>query len=181
LSGFDLANNTDARVDISGLTGSLGSPSPITFQKLKSGATGALLVRKMSVIVDHGDVSLASPANHKVIFFEGNVNGFTASPYLQVVTTPTRTFDLSTNGVSIVIKKLTGTIDIGVVKVIRSPDIQIIGGKFTASVNVHDISPESGAEYTISLCPSGVEETGTLPANTPIGLCIPDQAFMTLL
>jgi hypothetical protein len=185
LSGFDLASNTDARVDTSGLAGNLGSPTPITFQQLKSGNTGQLRVRKMSVIVDHGDVPLTESANHKVTFKEGNVNGFLASPFLQVVTTPTRTFDLSTNGVSIVIKKLTdgnGNPVDEVVKVIRSADIQIIGGKFSASVNVNEISPESGAQYTISLCPNGAEETLPLTdTTTPLGLCIPDQAFMTLL
>ena len=179
--GTDLVNNPDARVDVSGLAGSLASPSPITFQKLKSGSTGGLRVRKMSVIVDHGQ-DPEQFANHKVTFKEGNVNGFTASPYLQVVTGVTRTFDLSTNGVSIVIQKLTGTFDVGVVKVIRSADIQIIGGKFSTSVNVNEISPESGAQYTISLCPNGAEQTLPLTdTTTPLGLCIPDQAFMTLL
>ena len=106
---------------------------------------------------------------------------------LQIVTGLARTTDLSTNGVSITITKLTSPGNTGivprVVKVIPSGGIVINGGKFTASVNVNELDPESGAQYTISLCPNGAEADAGVgaPANTPLGLCIPDQAFMTLL
>jgi hypothetical protein len=180
--GTDLVNNPDARVDTSGLVGNLASPCCITFGQLQQGTTGKLRVRKMSLIVDHG-TDTTEFANHKVMFFDGNVNGFNAFSTLQVVTDVTRTFELSTNGVSIVITKLGGTFGQGVVKVIRSGEIVINGGKFTASVNVNDIQPESGAEYTIALCPSGAETDSGAQTDPllPPGLCIGDQAFMTLL
>jgi hypothetical protein len=186
--GTDLVNNGDARVDTSGLLGNLSSPCCMTFKQFTTGQTGKLVVRRISLVVDHGDVPLATPANHKVVFLDGNVNGATAfstdpsTTALQTVTGVERTFDLSTEGVSIVIRKLTGS-NQGIVKVIRSQDIVINGGKFTASVNVNDIDAESGAQYTISLCPNGAESGSGADTDplVPPGLCIPDQAFMTLL
>lgn len=177
--GLNLPTDTAARVDISGLTGNLASTVPITFPQLKQGQLGNLRVRKMSVIVDHGQ-DPNQFASHKVVFKDGNVNGFTAASSLQVVTGLTRTFDLSTNGVSMVIQKLTGQ-NPGIKKVITSGGIQINGGKFVASVNVNEIDAESGAEYTISLCTNGAEQTGALPPNTPVGICIPAQAYFSLL
>jgi hypothetical protein len=188
--GTDLVNNPDARVDLSGLVGSLAAPCCDTFKKFQTGQTGQLRVRRISVIVDHGldDPLHAVPANHKVIFKDGNVNGVTALASLQVVAGVARTVDLSTNGVSITITKLTspsaGSSFVPVVvKVIPSSQIVINGGKFTTSVNVNELQPESGAQYTISLCPNGAESDAAIsaPANTPLGLCISDQAFMTLL
>src|SRR4030095_10538045 len=105
--GLNLLTDTAARVDISGLTGNLASTVPITFPQLKQGQLGNLRVRKMSVIVHHGQ-DANQFASHKGVFKDGNVNGFTAASSLQVVTGLTRTFDLSTNGVSMVIQKLTG-------------------------------------------------------------------------
>ena len=181
--GTDLVNNPDARVDTSGL-GSLASACCVTFKTLQQGQLGKLLVRRISLVVDHGEEALTVFNNHKVVFRDGSVNGITALSSLQVVTGLQRTSDLSTNGVSITITKLTSPSNSSfvptVVKVIRSGSIVINGGKFTTSVNINDLAPESGAQYTISLCPNGVEE-GTYPANTPVGLCIGDQAFMTLL
>lgn len=190
--GTDLVNSADARVDTSGLLGNLASPCCITFKQLQQGQTAKLSLRRMSVIVDHGldDLLHAVPANHKVIFRDGNVNGITAFSTLQVVTGLERMFDLSTNGVSITITKLTSPNNTGVVprvvKVIPSGSIVINGGKFTTSVNVNELDPESGAQYTLSLCPNGAD-TGSglepLPNSPPVplGLCISDQAFMTLL
>jgi hypothetical protein len=181
ITGVDLVANPDARVDISGLTGNLASTVPITFTQLKLAPIGNLRVRKMSVIVDHGQ-DTSQFANHKVVFKDGTIvtpaGTFSAAASLQVVTGFTRVTDLSTNGVSFVIEKLTGQ-NPGIVKVIRSANIEITGGKYTTSVNVNEIQPESGKEYTISLCINGAEETSA-PANAPVGICIPDQAFFTL-
>ena len=259
-TSVDLVANPNARVDISGLTGNLASTVPITFTQLKQGPLGNLRVRKMSVVVDHGQdtvtqprgtvgtgdndathvkldagasgtddfyngmvIQLAvgvnplqyrtitdyvgstkiatvgaawtnnpvdatstfvvNPSNHKVVFKDGTIvtpaGTFSAADSLQVVTGPlTRVTDLSTNGVSFVIQKLTGQ-NPGIVKVIRGANIEISGGKYTTSVKLADISPESGKEYTVSLCINGAEETSA-PANVPVGICIPDQAFFTL-
>jgi hypothetical protein len=189
--GTDLVNNPDARVDLSGLVGNLAAPCCNTFKKFQTGQTGQLRVRRISLIVDHGlddPLPYQVPANHRIVFNDGNVNGVTARSSLQIVTGFARTVDLSTNGVSIAITKLTSP-SVGpsfvpvVVKVIPSSQIVINGGKFTTSVNVNQLQPESGAQYTVSLCPNGAESDAGLgaPANTPLGLCIPDQAFMTLL
>jgi len=182
--GLDIVNIPGARVDPSGLVGNLMAPCCITFAKAQGGQLGKFLVRKIAFIV--GRPESPSDANFKATFLEGNVNGIQASPSLQLVTGVTRTFDLSTNGVSIVITKLTSPLarPVGVVKVVRSTDIVINGGKFTTSVNINDIQPESGATYGISLCPSGAE-TDFVPdgdaALTPPGICIANQATMELL
>ena len=127
--GTDLVNNAAARVDPSGLVGNLAAPCCITFGKAKTGQIGKLLVRKIAFIVSQGTPPAAPAENYKTTFMDGNVNGTTALASLQQVTGVTRTTDLSTNGVSIVITKLTGNIPpLGVVKVVRSADIQIIGG-----------------------------------------------------
>jgi hypothetical protein len=172
-------------VDTSGLLGSLSSECCITFQQLQQGQTAKLQIRRIALVVDHGQ-DANEFANHKVVFFDGNINGITALSSLQLVTGQQRTFDLATNGVSITITKLTSPGNASfvptVVKVIRSGSIVINGGKFAASVNINDLQPESGARYTIGLCPDGAEEVDpSLPANTPLGLCIGDPAFMTLL
>jgi hypothetical protein len=184
--GLDLVNNPDARVDPSALLGNLASPCCITFKQAQ-GKYGKFLVRKMALLVDHGDQPLTTPMNHEVTFFDGNINGVTAASFLEVVTGIVRTFDLSTNGVSIVISKLTlNQVPLAeplIVKVIRSADIQINGGKFVSSVNVNDLQPDvGGTEYAINLCPNGVEvpDPPLLPT-VPLGICIPDQAIMTLL
>jgi hypothetical protein len=82
---------------------------------------------------------------------------------------------------SIVITKLTGTSNLGVVKVIRSGNITTGGNNFTVNPNISmsDIFPESGATYAFSLCPSGVEQTDA-PENTVIGICIANQAILTI-
>jgi hypothetical protein len=184
--GADLVNNEDERVDTSGLVGNLASPCCITFEQLQQGQTGKLVVRRISVVLDQGSPS-TSPANYKVIFKDGSVNGITAFATLQVVTGEQRTFDLDTSGVSFTVVKLTSPSNPNfvptVVKVIPSSQIVINGGKFTAHVNVTELAAESGAQYTISLCPNGAESDAAIgaPPNTPVGLCIPDQAFFTLL
>lgn len=203
--GTDLVNNPDARVDTSGLAGNLASPCCITFKKFQQGSTGQLLVRKMSLIVDHGigvPLTPCSPsdtsacANHMVTFFDGNVNGFTALSSLQIVTGVTRTFDLSTDGVNIMITKLSDPTAPAsyqatlpkIVTIVPSTDITINGGKYTSSVNVNALEPNSGATYAVSLCPNGsaidpilnpLQDTSG--AWRPQGICIPDQAIFTLL
>ena len=194
LSGVNLVGNLDARVDISGLAGNLASPCCITFGQFQKGTLGKYLVRKVAFIVSRSESLLDSAKNFKVTFNDGQVNTFKASdvdpmsglPSLQVVTGETRNFDLSTNGVSFVITKLTSPSagPVGVVKVVRSADIVINGGKFTASVNINDIRPESGAKYGVSLCPNGAETNFAPdgdPLLTPPGICIAQQAIMTLL
>jgi len=184
--GLDIVNIPGARVDPSGLVGNLMAPCCITFAKAQGGQLGKFLVRKIAFIVSPASPPADPAENYKVTFFDGNVNGITAFSSLQAVTGVTRIFDLSTNGVSIVITKLTSptAAPLGVVKVVRSTDIVINGGKFTTSVNINDIQPESGATYGISLCPSGAE-TDFVPdgdaALTPPGICIANQATMELL
>jgi len=130
----------------------------------------------MSLIVDQGSVPGLN--NQKVTFLDGNVNGITAASTLETVTNPQRTFDLPTTGVSMVITKLTGS-GTGVVKVILNPGIN--GGEYRTQVNVNELFPEpDGTTYSIDLCLSGAASPG-LPPNTPIGICIPTQAIMTLL
>jgi hypothetical protein len=185
--GADIVNNPDARVDLSGLTGNLSSPCCTTFVKAKGGQLGKYLVRKIAFIVSPASPPADPAENYKTTFLDGNVNGFPAQSSLQVVADVTRTFDLSTNGVSIVITKLTSpsASGLGVVKVVRSTDIVINGGKFTTNVSVNDIQPESGAQYGISLCPNGAETdfapSGPDPELTPPGICIANQATMGLL
>jgi hypothetical protein len=123
--------------------------------------------------------------NYGVQFLEGNVNGITAASSLQTVTNFVRKTDLSTNGVSITITKLT-SISVppqptGVVAVIPSSQIIINGGKYTTSINVNQMQAESGASYAISLCPNGTEQNDpNLAPNTVLGNCIADQSRMTL-
>lgn len=183
--GTDLVNNPDARVDTSAMLGQFSAPCCITFAQFRQGARAQLRVRKIAFVVDQGSPAspLPDPVNHKVIFLDGSVNSATAFATLEVVTDVTRTFDLSTNGVSIVITKLSGTSGLGVVKVIRSGQIVINGGKFTASVNVNDIQAESGAQYAISLCPDGAEAESGANDNPLVapGICISEAALMTLL
>ena len=164
----NIVTNPDARVDPSGLLENLDAPCCVTFANAKSGQLGKFLVRKIAFIVSRPVSPALDPDepffdNFKVTFHDGTVtgNGITVSAQssLQVVTGVTRSLDLSTNGVSFVITKLSSPTDaeLGIVKVIRSTDIVINGGKFTTSVNVNDIQPESGAQYGISLCPNGAE------------------------
>jgi hypothetical protein len=181
--GGDIKNNPDARVDASQLLGGLAVPCCRKFSDLQKGQIGNARVRKLSFVVSRPISPASDPAeNYKVVFKDANLNGITAVSSLRVVAGETRvTEGLSTNGVSFVITKLTGT-NRGVKKVIPSSGITINGGKFTASVNVNDIDPESGAQYGISLCPNGTEENDPLlPPNTVLGICIADQAIMTLL
>jgi hypothetical protein len=184
--GTDLVNNPDERVDTSGLIGNLASPCCITFKHLQQGQTGPLIVRKLSLIVDHGnDPSMF--ANHKATFFDGNVNGVTASSSLQIVTGFQQITDLPTNGVSMVIRKLTlnqaRVLNPPVVKVLLDPEIQINGGEYRSHVDVNDLIPDiGGTQYSIDLCLFGaVEVDPSVTATTPRGTCIPGQAIMTLL
>jgi hypothetical protein len=181
--GLDIVNNPDARVDPSALAGNLAAPCCITFSQAKQGQLGNSRVRKIAFIVSRPVSPPSDPAdNYKVTFFDGNVNGVTALSSLQVPTGFTRvpTAQLSTNGLSIVITKLTGS-NPGVVKVIRSGAIATGGNKYSTTAAVGDLLPESGALYSVGLCPSGTEENDpSLPANTPIGTCIANHATMTL-
>lgn len=183
--GANIVGNPDARVDLSGLAGNLAAPCCVTWAQARQGSLGNALVRKIAFIVSRPVSPASDPAdNYKVTFFDGNINGVTALSSLMVVTGFARvpTEQLSTNGVSFVITKLTGSANIGVVKVIRSGNITTDGNKYSVDphVNVNEIFPESDAQYSISLCPSGVEETDpSLPANTPIGICIANNARLT--
>ncbi|HKZ03966.1 MAG TPA: hypothetical protein VJU81_00725 [Methylomirabilota bacterium] len=183
--GADIKNNPDARVDASQLLGGLAVPCCSKFSDLQKGQIGNARVRKIAFVVSRPISPPSDPLteNYKVLFKDANVNGITAVSSLRVVTGETRvTGELSTNGVSFVITKLTGTFGLGIKKVIPSSEITIIGGKFAGSVNTNDIDPESGAQYGISLCPNGTEQNDpSLPPNTPLGICIADQAIMTLL
>ena len=183
--GLNILSNPDARVDTSGLAGNLASACCLTFGQLQKGQLGKYLVRKIAFVVSPGTPAANPAENYKVTFFDGNVTGngisVSALSSLQLVTGVARSFDLITNGVSIVITKLTGN-NPGIVKVVRSQDIVINGGKFTTSVAINDMSPESGADYSVSLCPNGAEQTDpNLPVNTPLGICISDQARLRLL
>jgi hypothetical protein len=183
--GADIPGNPDARVDLSGLTGNLQAPCCVTWAQAKNGSLGNALVRKIAFIVSRPVSPPSDPLtdNYKVTFFDGNVNGVTALSSLMVATGFTRvpTAQLSTTGLSIVITKLTGTSNLGVVKVIRSGNITTGGNNFTVNPNISmsDIFPESGATYAFSLCPSGVEQTDA-PENTVIGICIANQAILTI-
>jgi hypothetical protein len=182
--GADIRNNPDARVDGSELLGGLRTTVPGTFRSFQNGQVGNAFVRKIAFVVSRPVSPVSDPnENYKVTFFDGNVNGVTALSSLQKVTGEVRITDLSPNGVSITITKLTspGNLGTGIVKVVPSSQIQIIGGKFTTSVSVNEISAESGAQYGISLCPNGTEENSSLADNTVLGVCIADQAIMTLL
>ncbi len=174
--GLDIVNNPDARVDPSRLPGNLAEPCCITFRDAQQGVTGQLRIRKMSLIVDQGSVPGLN--NQKVTFLNGNVNGIQAASALETVTDFQRTFDLPTTGVSMVVTKISGE-DQGVKKVILNPEIT--GGEYRTQVNVNELSPDTGGTtYSVDLCLSGAASEG-LPANTPIGICIPTQAIMTLL
>ena len=179
--GADIVGNPDARVDLSGLAGNLATPCCIKFSAANKGNVGNLRVRRIAFIVSRPVSPPSDPAeNYKVTLFDASVNGISAGSSLQVITNFVRVTDLSTNGVSIVIQKLTTAIpngNTGVVKVVPSSGIIINGGKFTTSVNVNDIQAESQQSYAISLCPNGTTDNDpNLPANTVIGNCIADNA-----
>ena len=186
--GADIVGNPDARVDLSGLAGNLAEPCCETWAQARRGSLGNALVRKIAFVVSRPVSPASDPdVNFKVTFFDGNVNGVTALSSLMVATGFTRvpTAELSTNGVSFVITKLTGSNNIGVVKVIRSGSISTEGNKYSVvpHINVNEIFPESGAQYSISLCLNGEEERDPslppLAPNTPIGICIADNARLT--
>jgi hypothetical protein len=185
--GLDVVNNPVARVDPSGLAGNLAGPCCITFGQAQQGTLGNSRVRKIAFIVSRPVSPASDPAdNYKVQFFDGNVNGVTALSSLMVATGFTRvpTAQLSTTGVSIVITKLSGTNNLGVVKVIRSGNISTGGNNFTVTPNISmgDLFPESGARYAFSLCPSGVETDldPSLDPKTVLGICIANQAILLL-
>jgi hypothetical protein len=187
--GADIPGNPDARVDLSGLAGNLAAPCCVTWAHAKQGSLGNALVRKIAFIVSRPVSPPSDPAdNYKVTFFDGNVNGVQALSSLMVATGFTRvpTAQLSTAGVSIVITRLFSPVlnlPLGVIKVIRSGNLSTAGNNYTVTPNINmgELSPERGGKYGFSLCPSGVEETDPdLPDNTPIGICIADQATLTL-
>jgi hypothetical protein len=200
----DLVNNQNARVDISALFGNLAKPCCTTFKSFQTGQTGQALVRKLALVVDHGigvPLTPCSPsntsacANHKITFYDGNVNGVTARSSLQTVTNVVRVTDLVPDGVAIVITKLSdpaappNTLP-KVVKVIQNPPegspgpalVVINGGKFTTSVKVVDIEATTGAKYAFNLCPnsSDVTDENPLVAGVARGVCISDQGLATL-
>jgi len=176
-TAVDILNNSDARVDASGILVNNPPLGLVTFGSVRTGTIGNLFVRKIAFIVDRGVSGVDTTDNFKATFVDGNVNGITAQSSLQVVTDQVRVTPTSTNGVYIVVTKLDGTNNVGVVKVIPPSDIVINGGKYTTSVKVVDIFAESGAPFAISLCPNGVE-TGFNPdsPNPVVGICIPDNA-----
>ena len=186
---FDIKGNADARVDLSGLVGNLASPCCVKFSDAQKGNVGNQRVRRIAFIVSRPVAPVSDPptTNYGVQFLDANVNGITAAPSLQVVTNVVRNTDLSTNGVSIAITKLTSPTNLftGVVTVIPSSQIIINGGKFTTSINVNQMQAESGASYAISLCPNGTEQNDPSlnPPTGPftvLGNCIADQGRMTL-
>lgn len=176
----DIRNNGDARVDASNIAVNNPPACCVTFGSLQNGQIGNLFVRKIAFIVDRGVSGVDSDLNFKATFFDGNVNGITALSSLRVVTDFVRVTPTSTNGVYIVITKLNSVNDpnsVGVVKVIKPSDIVINGGKFTASVKVVDIQAEGEMPFAVSLCPNGTTDNDpNLPANTPVGICIADNA-----
>ena len=182
----DIVGNADARVDLSGLVGNLSSPCCVKFSDAQKGSVGNQRVRRIAFVVGREVAPVAAPEtdeNYGVQFLDANVNGITAASSLQTVTNLVRKTDLSTNGVSIAITKLTSPTNqpTGVVAVIPSSQVTINGGKFTASINVNQMAAESGASYAISLCPNGTEQNDPgLDPNTVIGNCIADQGQMTL-
>jgi hypothetical protein len=181
LSGANLVNNPDKRVDASGLTSYFDAPCCITFAKLKYGARGNLLVRRIVLVVDQGQPS-TSPANYKVRLLDGTVNGITALAALQVPTGFEPVTNLSTNGVSIVIRKLTGPTP-GIVKVIPGSQIMITGPQYHVNVGNSELSPDvGGSEYAVNLCLNGAEEGAGTDTNSlqPTGLCIPDQGYISV-
>ena len=169
---FDVVANADARVDLSGLVGNLSSPCCVKFSDANKGNVGNQRVKRIAFVVSREVAPVAAPEtdeNYGVQFLDANVNGITANgptavPGLQTVTNLVRQTVLSTNGVSIAITKLTSPTgtpqqpNTGVVLVIPSSQIVIIGNKFTASINVNQMAAESGASYAISLCPNGTEQ-----------------------
>jgi hypothetical protein len=181
LSGTNLVNNPQKRVDASGLVYGLAEPYLITFAKLKYGARGNLLVRRIVLVVDQGHPS-TSPANYKVRLLDANVNGTTALVALQVPTGFAPVTNLSTNGVSIVIRKLTGP-NPGIVKVIPGSQIKVTGPQYHVNVKGTELSPDpGGTEYAVNLCLNGAEEGSGADADSlqPTGLCIPDQGYISL-
>jgi hypothetical protein len=185
--GLDIVGNPDARVDLSGLVGNLATPCCIAFSAANKGNVGNLRVRRIAFVVGRPLSGVSDPPeNYKVTLTNASVNGIPAT--LQAVTNIVRVTDLSTNGVSITITKLTSPTDVPpdplpvprVVKVIPSSQIVINGGKFTSSVNVNEIAAESGASFAISLCPNGTTDNDpNLPANTVLGNCIADNSRFT--
>jgi hypothetical protein len=187
--GADVVGNQLARVDLSGLAGNLAAPCCVTWAQAKGGSLGNALVRKIAFIVSRPVSPVSDPAdNYKVTFFDGNVNGVTALSSLMVATGFTRvpSAQLDTTGVSIVITRLLSPVlnlPLGVIKVFRSGNLSTDGNKFSVTPNppLSELTPESGGKYGFSLCPSGVEQTDpSLPANTPIGICIANHATLTL-
>ena len=182
--GADIIGNPDARVDLSGLAGNLMTPCCVTWTQATNGQVGNALVKKIVFVSGRANPDVVNE-NYKVTFFDGNVNGVTALSSLMVATGFTRvpTAQLVTTGVSIVITKLAGTNNLGVVKVFRSGNLDTSGNKYsvTPTITMSQIFVESGAKYAFSLCPSGVEETDpNLDPKTPIGICIADQAILTI-
>ena len=198
----DIRNNPDARVDASGIAVSNPPACCVTFGSLQNGTIGNLFVRRAGIVVDRGLSGDLEGLNFKVTFVSGALNAFTVSgvppaqpsvfnTLLQVVTNVVRVTPTSTNGVYIVITKLDGLLtnpDNPVVKVIPPSQIVINGGKFTASVKVADIQPESGMPYAVSLCPNGATDNTQFPPNgppqpldptIPVGICIADNARFT--
>lgn len=182
--GPDIVNDPLARVDASGLAGNLAQTAFMTFREAQRGQIGKAFVRKIAFVVGRPVSPASDPLdeNYKVTFFDGNVNGITALSSLQKVTGEVRiTEGLTPNGVSVTITKLTMD-NPGVVKVIPSSQILFSGGKFTTTTPINDIDPQSGAKYSISLCPFGTTDNDqNLAANTVLGICIDDPAIMTLL
>ena len=195
----DIRNNQDARVDASGIAVNNPPACCVTFGSLQNGQIGNLFVRRAGIIVDRGLSGDPEGLNFKVMFVSGALNAFTVSgvpptqpsalnTLLQVVTNVVRVTPTSTNGVYIVVTKLGGLLtnpDNPVVKVIPPSEIVINGGKFTTSVKVADIQPESGMPYAISLCPNGATDNTQFPSNgppqpldptIPVGICIADNA-----
>jgi len=216
LIGSDLVGNRDARVDTSQVVG--GSTNLLTFKQFQ-GKFGSLRVRKVAFVNDYGNgynwdygtngqpATLCGPTNtsacrnHRVTFFDGRVNGVTASSSLQVVS-PDATFrkvsNLPTSGVSMVIRKLTSNgqplANPEVKVVLRDcapdappscvPDIVVNGQQFRGKTGIQSLQPDTNfpTKYSIDLCLNGQEEgiPSTNPP-TPTGLCIPDQTILTTL
>jgi hypothetical protein len=185
--GSDIVGNPDPRVDGSDLRADLKAlltnPCCSTFTEVKT-ALGTVGVRKIAFVVSRPVSPVSDPdENYRVKFLDASVNGVTAASSLLVPSGNfVRVIPTSTTGVSITITKLTGA-NAGVVKVIPSSGITIEGGRFKAVTSFNNIQAESGANYSVALCPDGSSEAETdptLPANTVTGNCIADQGRFTL-
>lgn len=164
LSGSNLPDDRDARVDTSGIGGSCCE----TFKSAQTGTEGKFIVKAITWIVDQG-VGTGFPTfeNYKVDTQNMVVNASNALNSLVSLGTPQQvgSSELPQDGTFMRITKLSTVSDPGnctglagdpcptIVDVVPSSAISTSGNKFSASVNVNDLLPVAGGTtYAVEMC-----------------------------